>query len=64
MANSGTLINTISMIKARIAMAVDDCIGRSAPSKQAESPPSGCAAVPVKTGLATRDAFRGGELSG
>ncbi len=33
MANSGTLIKTISMINARIAMAVDDCIGRMAPSK-------------------------------
>jgi len=32
MANSGTLISTISMTSARNAMAVDDCIGRLAPS--------------------------------
>lgn len=33
MANNGTLISTISMSNARNAMAVDDCIGRTAPSK-------------------------------
>ncbi len=32
MANRGTLISTISMTKARNAMAVDDCIRHSAPS--------------------------------
>jgi hypothetical protein len=37
MANSGTLIKTISITKARIAMAVDDCIGRAAPSKTKSS---------------------------
>ena len=33
MANSGTLMSTISMTNARIAMAVDDCIGLAAPSE-------------------------------
>ena len=37
MANSGTLMSTISMTNARIAMAVDDCIGLSAPSEPYDS---------------------------
>jgi hypothetical protein len=38
MANSGTLISTISMTSARNAMAVDDCIGRLAPSDNHRGP--------------------------
>jgi hypothetical protein len=38
MATRGTLIKTINITNARIAMAVDDCIGQLAPSSISRRP--------------------------